>query len=343
MIKNKNKSQQYTLLVIILLLGGFLFFSLIAFFTAFLGSMIFYVLTKNLMIRLVEKYHWKKSLAAILIILMTFFIILLPISLMVSLLYGKVSGIIANPDKIVNLVKELDAMVYEKVHFKIISQKTMDALPSIGSKIFSTIVSTSLNTFSSIGMLYFFLYFMLVSYGKMEESLIKVLPFNKKNITLLGKELYMQTVSNSLGVPLIGLAQGLCGFIAYKIAGVPEAGLWGVLTGFASIIPVIGATIIWAPIALYLFAQHQIWQGFVVLAICGGILGLLDNVIRFVLAKKMADVHPVITILGVIMGLNYFGISGLIVGPLLISYFFILIKMYFNDYIDPQQEDESGE
>ncbi len=190
------------------------------------------------------------------------------------------------------------------------------------------------------GMMYFFLYFMLTSSGQMEAGLIRFLPFSKRNMMTLGKELYAQTISNSVGVPLIAVAQGLCGFIAYKIAGVPEAGFWGVLTGFASVIPVVGATLIWAPVAISLFAQHQVWQGFVVLGICGGILGLMDNVIRFVLAKKMADVHPVITVLGVIMGLSFFGISGLIFGPLLISYFFILIRMYYNDYADKTKDEE---
>ena len=62
------------------------------------------------------------------------------------------------------------------------------------------------------------------------------------------------------------------------------------------------------------------------------IMGILDNVIRFMLAKRMADVHPVITVLGVILGLQYFGILGLIFGPLLISYFFILLKIYYVEY-----------
>jgi predicted PurR-regulated permease PerM len=58
----------------------------------------------------------------------------------------------------------------------------------------------------------------------------------------------------------------------------------------------------------------------------------MDNVIRFLLAKKMADVHPVITVLGIIIGLKYLGITGLIFGPLLISYFLILSKIYYSDY-----------
>jgi predicted PurR-regulated permease PerM len=62
------------------------------------------------------------------------------------------------------------------------------------------------------------------------------------------------------------------------------------------------------------------------------VLGTMDNIVRFVLAKKMADVHPLVTLLGVIMGLKYFGITGLIFGPLLISYFLILLKIYYQEF-----------
>ena len=61
----------------------------------------------------------------------------------------------------------------------------------------------------------------------------------------------------------------------------------------------------------------------------------MDNVIRFVLAKKMADVHPVVTVLGIVFGLNYLGITGLIFGPLIISYFLILLKIYNTEYQKP--------
>ncbi len=61
-------------------------------------------------------------------------------------------------------------------------------------------------------------------------------------------------------------------------------------------------------------------------------MGSMDNVIRFLLAKKMSDVHPVITALGIILGLKYLGITGLIFGSLIISYFLILTKIYYADY-----------
>ena len=119
------------------------------------------------------------------------------------------------------------------------------------------------------------------------------------------------------------------------IAGVDEAGFWGVICGFASVIPVVGTGLVWAPIAVYLLITDDTWQG-VFVALWGLlVLGVIDNVIRFLLAKKMANVHPVVTVLGVIIGLKYFGVAGLIYGPLLISFFLILLKIYYREYSKP--------
>jgi len=108
-----------------------------------------------------------------------------------------------------------------------------------------------------------------------------------------------------------------------------------VITGFCALVPVIGTGLVWVPSAGYLLITGHTWQGIFVVLYGGIVLGSLDNVVRFVLAKKMADVHPVVTVLGVIIGLQYFGFLGLIFGPLLISYFIILLKIYYVEYQRP--------
>jgi predicted PurR-regulated permease PerM len=166
----------------------------------------------------------------------------------------------------------------------------------------------------------------------MEAAIVFFLPFKREKIELFGKELVAQTFSNAIGVPAIAVAQGIIGFIGYTIAGVPEAGFWAMVTAFASVIPVVGTGLVWVPAAVYLFVVNHTWQGAFMLGWGVLILGTTDNVVRFMLAKKMADVHPIITVLGVIMGLKYFGLIGLVFGPVLISYFIILLKIYYLEY-----------
>ncbi len=329
-----NKINKSIFLAIIILFAIFLFSSLVQFVSAFLGALMLYVLSKSFAQWLVKK-GWSKNLAAILIIIISFFVILLPIALLASLLYNKISAVLANPKTITDSVKHVDAVIHQRFHFKLISDDTIHSIQSYASAILSSILKQSLGFITTILMMYFFYYFMLQNINRMEAAVIFYLPFKKDKIKLFGDELVHQTFSNSIGIPAIAIAQGFAGFLCYWIAGIQQAGFWGVITGFAALIPVVGTGLVFVPAAIYLFVIGHTWQGIFVLLYGSLIMGSLDNVVRFVLAKKMADVHPIVTVLGVILGLKYFGFLGLIFGPLLISYFIILLRIYYVEYQKP--------
>ncbi|PBQ33047.1 AI-2E family transporter [Sphingobacteriaceae bacterium] len=325
---NTAKINKSFFLSVIIIFALLLLFSMREFFTAFLGAIMFYVLFKPWMEFLVNKKKWKKGRAAILIVIVSFIIIMVPIFSFSSLVINKATPLVSHPEN----VKAYVETIQTKFNIEILSEKNIAELQSRAAGLASQALNMGLSVFSSITMMYFFLYFLLVGFNRIEAAIILFLPFDKRKIMLFGHELKAQTFSNAIGIPLIAVAQGLSAFVAYWVAGVPEAAFWAILTGFASIIPIVGTGLIWLPISIYLFAEGQTWQGVGVIAWSAIVMGSADNVIRFVLAKRMADVHPVITVLGVIMGLNYMGIPGLIFGPLLISYFVILIKIYYSTY-----------
>lgn len=329
------KVNRYFFLAIILIFGLFLLYSLGQFFTAFLSAIILYILSKPIVTWLTKKHNWKKGNAAIIVIVVSFFIILLPITILVSMVVNKIGQAATNPAEIMHTIERFDAVIKEQVGFELITDKNLAAIQSFGTNLLSGIVNQGLGFFSAILMLYFFLYFMITNTNRMEAAILFYLPFKKDKIKMFGDELVAQTFSNAVGIPLIAVAQGLLGFIAYAITGVPEAGFWAVITGFSSILPIVGAGIVWVPIVIIHFASGHIWQGFFLLAWAALLMGSIDNVIRFMLAKRMADVHPIVTVLGVIMGLNYFGFIGLIFGPVVISFFIILLKIYYLEYQKP--------
>jgi predicted PurR-regulated permease PerM len=331
-VKSDFKVNKNIFLIIILVFGLFIAFSLSEYFTAFLGSVLFYVLFKGWMIKLVNRKKWKKSTAAILVIVVSFFIILLPMSLFFSMAYNKVVPIASNPNAFLPYVHQMDSTLQQKFGVEILTDENIVVIKSTSAKFVSGALNQGFAFFSSIVMMYFFLYFMLINFNRMEAYIILSLPFKKEKIKIFGEELKSQTFSNAVGIPLIAIAQGLFGYVIYLIAGIPDAGFWGILTGFASIIPIVGTAIIWVPVCAYLFFIGSNWQGVVVILWSVLVMGSMDNIIRFLLAKRMADVHPVITVLGIILGLEYLGITGLIFGPLIISYFLILTKIYYADY-----------
>jgi predicted PurR-regulated permease PerM len=180
--------------------------------------------------------------------------------------------------------------------------------------------------------MYFILYFMLVEGRRMEAALHEWIPLKDENTLLLRRETNNLVYSNAVGIPLIALLQGLLGLIAYLVLGVNEPIFWFVVTCLASMVPVVGATLAYVPVAILFFASGMNLRGVIMLAYGFGIISTIDSVFRFWLQKKIGDVHPLITGFGVIIGLNLFGFIGLIFGPILISIFLLLIKIYINEF-----------
>lgn len=327
--------NRYIFLAIILIFAFFLFAGLKQFFPAFLGALTLYILSKSFSTWLIKKKGWSKNMTAVLVIIISFFVILMPVAALISLLYNKISAVLSNPNIITNSIQQVNNILYNKFHINIISGETLNSIKAHSSEMMSVILGKSLGFVSTIIMMYFFLYFMMLNRNRMEAAIILYLPFKKDKIKLFGDELVRQTFSNSVGIPSIAIAQGFAGFVGYWIIGLPQAGFWGVVTGFTSFIPIVGTGLVWAPVAAYMLITSHTWQGIFIVLYGALVMGLLDNVVRFILAKKMADVHPIITVLGVILGLQYFGFLGLIFGPLLISYFFILLKIYYVEYQKP--------
>ena len=148
-----------------------------------------------------------------------------------------------------------------------------------------------------------------------------MLPFNATVARNVTNEIYMIVRSNAIGIPLIAVVQGSIAYAGYLVCGVPSALFWGVVTCFATILPVVGTALVWVPLAAYLAVEGS-WGAAVGLMAYGVlVVTQSDNVIRFILQKRMADTHPLVTILGVLIGLPLFGFMGVIFGPLLLAMF----------------------
>jgi len=178
------------------------------------------------------------------------------------------------------------------------------------------------------------LYYMLVHGVEMEKYMNDFIPLKARNRAMLSTETNVMIKANAIGIPLLAIIQGLVGMLGYAIFGVGEFGLWGFLTGVASLIPIVGTGLIWVPLMVYLFAIGHIWQGVGLAIYSLVILTNIDYAARITVLRKIGNVHPIITIFGVIVGLSMFGFLGLVFGPLLITYFIVLIRIYRNEFND---------
>ena len=280
----KEQYWRYSLFVIILVLGVVIFAELTPYIGGLLGAMTIYVLLRRQMRYLTVRRRWRRSLAASVLLVEAIVCFLIPLSGIVWMFV----------DKVLLQDSNISSMVAVITRF--------------GQAFLQGIFSFGVN----IVMLLFVLYFMLIGGTRMENYCRAMLPFNATVARNVTNEIYMIVRSNAIGIPLIAVVQGSIAYAGYLVCGVPSALFWGVVTCFATILPVVGTALVWVPLAAYLAVEGS-WGAAVGLMAYGVlVVTQSDNVIRFILQKRMADTHPLVTILGVLIGLPLFGFMGVI-------------------------------
>lgn len=330
---DNNRLRQIAFLLLLVGLGALIFLQLKVFIPAILGAVTFYVLMRNSMDKLVYKRKWKRGMAATLMIVLSILVVLVPIYALVSMLTKKLGGALQNINKIIATLQNYVGTIEQKYNIHILSQSNFSQAGSTLTNTVTNVVSGTFNTLTILAIMYFVLYFMLVRKREMEEYFHEYLPLKDDNINWLGKEMNGLVYNNAIGVPVIAILQGVIALIGYLIFGAPDPMFWFVITTITSMLPIIGAAAGYVPLALVIFATgDDSWRGWAILAWGFLVVGIVDNVFRFVLQKKLGDVHPLITIFGVILGINLFGFIGLIFGPIVISMFLLLTKVYMNEF-----------
>ncbi|HUR65569.1 MAG TPA: AI-2E family transporter [Chitinophagaceae bacterium] len=335
---SQNRVRQVFFILIILLLFILLFFELANFIPALLGSITLYILLHKWMFYLTEKKKWKQGGAALLLMLFSLVVIILPVALLANMLSSKVSYAIQHSAELTESLKKVVGDLEKRFDIVIASDANINKLGNAIANSLPKILGATFGALTNIFFMYFILYFMLVNGRQMETSLYEHIPLRDENVNRISKEVQMMVMSNAIGIPLVALAQGILGLICYLIAGVDEPFFWFGVTCIAAMIPVVGAALAYVPIAIIFFAHDQTWQGIFVLIFGFGVIGTADNVLRFTLLRKLGNIHPLTTVFGVIIGLSLFGFIGLIFGPLLISLFMLLLKIYSSEFIVKQRE-----
>lgn len=331
---NNDKLKQSIFLITLFVLGGFLTYLLSGFISAFLGSVVFYVLLRKGNFSLTKGRKWNKALAASVLMLLSFLILVLPVMLVTLMLSGKVNYLITHYDDILHFIQTQANTVGGYLGIDILSQQTIGKLTSFAATVIPGFLSATVSALADIFVLYFILFFMLINADELESFVRKNLPFHHSNNALLLTELKTQTVSNAIGIPVLAILQAITAYIGYLVLSVDQPLFWAVVTGLMSVLPIVGTTIIWIPLAIFLYAGGLHWQGIALFIYGAAIITNVDNVFRFVVQKKLGDTHPLITFFGVIIGIPLFGFIGIIFGPLLISYFILLLKIYRNEYTE---------
>ncbi|MBK8142013.1 MAG: AI-2E family transporter [Chitinophagaceae bacterium] len=329
-----NQIKQVMILFLLLLLIFLSIKELYIFFPGLLGALTFYILSRSTYFQLIYHRKWKKGWTAGLYLLVYFLLLVLLVYVIVILLEKQVRPFFNDPAAALGSAKQAINEAQEKAGFTFISDETLSNLQQKLSEFVPMLVNSTSNLVVNLALLLFVLYYMLVHGKEMESYLGRVIPLKQTNIDLFASETKRIVKASALGIPIISIIQGLTATAGYIIFDVNEFVLWGFLTGIFAFFPVVGTMIIWVPLVIYMYASGNTWNATGLLLFSVIVTGNVDYLARITLLKKLGNIHPMVTVLGVIVGLGLFGFIGLIFGPLLVNYIILLFRIYTNEFID---------
>lgn len=325
--------RQLFLLILILVLGGLIFFELLPYFSGILGATTIYILSQGVMSRLL-RLGIKPWIGATMILIGSLFIIILPSWLLIRLLGNKIQKLAKNSEQIIFIIKSKFEELEQYSGFEIASSINTKEINTWISDQFQVLVGSTFNMIIALSVMYFILYYLLINTKRLKSIFLDYMPLSKQNVSLISNEITEIVSSNAIGIPVVALLQGIVALIGFYIFGVPDPIFWFVITVIGSMIPFVGTALGILPVTILLFANNQNMQALGILIYGITIVGVTDNVFRVVIQNKLAKIHPLITLIGVIIGVPLFGFIGLIFGPLLISLFMLVVKIYSKEYGD---------
>ena len=154
-----------------------------------------------------------------------------------------------------------------------------------------------------------------------------LLPLTPEQVARLYKNVSDTIIANVYGILSVGVAQGALTGIAMRIVGMPSSLLLALAAGFASVIPVVGVSLVWAPVAIYLLVTGSIWKGVFLLAWGVFVVSAIDNVIRPWVVGGRVELHPLVLLFFIFGGVEAFGFLGLFLGPVVASVLAALFGM----------------
>ena len=333
-----NRIKQVLLLAVLILLIWVVIQELSFCLPGLLGAVTLYILSRANYFQLVYKKKWKKGRAAGLFIIYYLLLFGLPVFLTITLISPKVNQLLSDPGATIESIKHAVAEVQQKMGITIVSEKSLTNSLDKLSAFLPSLLNSTANLITNLAIMLFFLYYMLYYGSEMEKTLYRIIPLKDANTTTLAAETKKLVKANALSIPLISIIQGLTATLGYFIFGVHEWVLWGFLTGIFAFFPIVGTMIIWIPLVIYTFTIGDTGMAIGLLLYSIIVTGNVDYIARITIMKRMGNVHPVITVLGVIVGLGLFGFIGLIFGPLLVNYIIVLFKIYMNEFVEPLEE-----
>jgi predicted PurR-regulated permease PerM len=214
-----------------------------------------------------------------------------------------------------------------------ISDPLQQAAEKIGTFLgaqFASLLKNLFSFFVDLFIVIFALFFMFRDGDAIVRGLRHLLPFDEDiQADMLGESKELIFASVAVGL-LLAAIQGLLGGVSFAIVGIGGPIFWGVLIAFVSLVPVVGSLLVWGPATIWLAATGHWWKALLVVAICGGVSTIADNIVRPLLLRNRTRLNELLLFIGVLGGLQAFGLLGLVAGPTIVAAAMGVFRVYMD-------------
>jgi len=185
---------------------------------------------------------------------------------------------------------------------------------------------------ASLGLMLYLTFFMLRDGAKLIPVLIRALPLGDERERLLMQKFVEVTRATIKGSLVVAMVQGALGGFIFWALDIPGPVLWGVVMTVLSLIPIVGASLIWLPVGLYLLATGATTDGIILIAFGAIVIGLVDNILRPILVGRDTKMPDYLILLSTLGGFSVFGMTGFVLGPLIAALFLTFWEIFTREF-----------
>jgi len=335
-------------LPILLAVSAALVYILLPFYGALMWGVIIALLFSPLFDWLLPRVGQRPTVAALLTLLIVLVIVVLPLALIAASLVREAAQIYAQLQS-----GELDPALYFRglfnslpdwitsvldrfglVSFNTLQRRLTAALTQGAQLIATQTFSIGQNTFEfvvSVFITLYLAYFLIRDGQSVSQAMRRALPLAPEH-----KEVLLDTFTTVVratvkGNLLVAAIQGALGGLGFWTLGVSGAVLWAVLMAFLSLLPSVGAALVWAPVAVYFLLAGELGKSVALVAYGMLVIGLVDNLLRPILVGKDTRLPDYVVMITTLGGMAVFGINGFVLGPVIAALFMVVWQIHINN------------
>ncbi|NLZ18487.1 MAG: AI-2E family transporter [Desulfobulbaceae bacterium] len=339
---HRDRVNKAVLLVLVLSVSLLFLYMIRQYLMALFMAALFSALLTPAYRKLCLRIGGREVMASIIMIVAVFVLFLVPLSILIGIVAGQAVSVsqsvtpwiqefINQPSELNQYLEKIPFYEYLVPYRAMIIEKLGQAVGNVSTFLInslSSVTKMTLNALIGIVIMFYSMFFLLISGEALLNKILYFLPLRDEDEQLLLHRFTTVTVATLKGTLIIGIIQGsICG-AAFALAGIQGAVFWGTVMAVLSFIPAFGTALAWGPALIILLLQGEYWGALILLAICGGVAGNIDNLLRPRLVGKDTQMHDLFVLFSTLGGISMFGILGIIVGPIIAALFITLWELY---------------